>query len=98
MVFPQVKPTEAQCRSDILRDVRNSNGSTNWNLFAQDRIFLGGSMEQEGDYWFPQGVALVLPSNIGIDVNTHFINYTGAAIQGECYANLYTAAPASVQH
>jgi hypothetical protein len=82
---------------NVIRDLRSPNGTVNYNLLLENRIFLGGSMEQEGDYWFPQGVALALPANMGIDINTHFINYSGAAIQGEAYANFYTAAPGSIQ-
>jgi hypothetical protein len=85
---------------NVIRDLHNSDGTDNLGVEAemQNHIFIGGSMVQEGDYLFPPGVALPLPANAGIDVNTHFINYTPAAIIGECYANIYTADPATIQH
>src|SRR5579872_1324009 len=85
---------------NAIRDLRDAPGNYNYSTETQMQwhIFLGGSMTPEGDYYFPQGVALPLPTNTGIDVNTHFIDYTNSPIIGECYANLYTADPGSVQH
>jgi hypothetical protein len=85
---------------NAIRDLRDAAGNYNYSTETQMQwhIFLGGSMTPEGDYYFPQGVALPLPTNTGIDVNTHFIDYTNSPIIGECYANLYTADPGSVQH
>jgi hypothetical protein len=83
-----------------IRDLRNPDGSYNSateNLMLYHN-FVGGSMIEEDDYHFPPGVGLLLPAHAGIDVNSHFVNYTGAAIEGEAYANLYTVDPANVQY
>ncbi len=85
---------------NTIRDLHLPNGTDNFNVEVemQDHIFVGGSMVEEGDYWFPPGVALPLEANVGIDFNTHFINRTSNVIPGECYANIYTVDPANVQN
>jgi len=98
--FDPTTPGYEMPQNNVLRDLRDANGNYNFSAESQMQwhIFIGGSMTPEGDYYFPQGVALPLPANAGIDVNTHFIDYTSSPIIGECYANLYTADPSTVQH
>ncbi|MEI8134352.1 MAG: hypothetical protein WCH46_04630 [bacterium] len=84
---------------DKIRDIRNPDGTYNYTeLTGPDRLFIGGSMIEEQEYSFPPGVALPLPANIGIDVNTHFINRTNSKLPGECYANFYTVNPSEVKN
>ena len=98
--FDPTMPKSILPKYDIFRDLRNPDGS--YIISTQDQMnyhfFLGGSMVQEEDYWFPPGVALPLAANSGIDFNTHFINRTTNTIPGECYANIYTVNPANIQH
>lgn len=83
---------------NVIRDLRNPDGTLNSFSEMNDHEFLGGSMIQEDVYDFPPGVALKLPAHAGIDMNTHFLNYTGSTISGEAYANMYTTSAANVQH
>jgi hypothetical protein len=85
---------------NTIRDLHLPNGTDNYNVEVQmqDHIFIGGSMVEEGDYWFPPGVALPVEANAGIDFNTHFINRTSNVLPGECYANIYTVDAANVQN
>jgi hypothetical protein len=83
-----------------IRDLRNPDGSENSSVFAsmQWHVFFGGSTTPDFDYYFPTGTALYVAPNTAIDLNSHYINYTGTPIQGEIYANIYTIPQAQVQH
>jgi hypothetical protein len=50
------------------------------------------------NYHFPPGVALRLPANTGLDMNSHYANRSSTIIKGEVYANLYFAEPAKIKH
>ena len=84
---------------NTVRDIRNSDGSMNLlNMIPMAcHVFIGGSMNQNGDYVFPSGVALRLPASMAIDMNVHYVNRTSGEIPGEGYANLYTVPVSQVQ-
>jgi len=42
------------------------------------------------DYEFPEGIALRMPNDYGLDLNGHYFNYTDETITGEIYANIHT--------
>jgi hypothetical protein len=92
-------PCFAPPTSDVVRDIRNPDGTLNllnmWPMACH--VFVGGSMTQHGDYRFPDGVALELPANMGIDMNLHYVNHTQAPVAGEAYANLHTVPRAQVE-
>ncbi len=50
------------------------------------------------NYHFPEGVALKIPANSGLDLNSHYANSSSSIIQGEVYGNLYTIPENEVQH
>ncbi|MBC8156258.1 MAG: hypothetical protein H7Z72_25510 [Bacteroidetes bacterium] len=83
-----------------VRDLRNPDNSLNrqTTLSMANHIFLGGGTESNQDYTFPTGMALKFPANYSIDVNAHYFNKTNTVLYGENYVNLYTTAPATVQH
>lgn len=85
---------------DVVRDIRNPDGSMNLlNMLAMGyHVFFAGSMTPTSDYRFPDGVALRLPANAGLDLNSHYVNKTDREITGEAYANLHTVDRAQVQH
>jgi len=97
---PQQTPKSMLPAFNVIRDLRNPDGSYNNSTEAlmNYHTFLGGSMIQEDEYNFPPGVALKLPAHAGIDFNTHFVNYTPNTIPGECYANIYTTDASKVQY
>lgn len=98
--FADNMPALATPQTNILRDIRNPDGSLNvLNLLPMAyHVFLAGAQTPEMDYRFPPGVALRLPANFGIDLNVHYVNRGADALTGEAFANLYTVAAAQVQH
>jgi hypothetical protein len=85
---------------DRIRDIRRPDGSL--DLLAMVpmayHVFLGGAMTSDTDWSFPPGVALRVPANSSLDLNSHYVNRTDAEIRGEVYTNLHTVDPASVVH
>jgi hypothetical protein len=55
-------------------------------------------MTANGDWRFPAGVALRLPANAVLDLNSHYVNRTDAELSGEIYTNLHTVDASQVQH
>jgi hypothetical protein len=99
-VFDPTTPKYMLPPYDVIRDLHNPDGTDNSNTENQMyyHLFLGGSMVQEGEYAFPDGVGLYLPAGGGIDFNTHFVNRTSDTILGEAYANIYTTDISNVKH
>ena len=85
---------------DVIRDIRNPDGTLD---FANLRpmlyhVFFGGAMEERSEYEFPPGVALRVPPDAALDVNSHYVNRTDAELPGEVYANLHTIDGSQVEH
>ena len=88
-------PTE-----ETFRDIRNENGFINFataQSIANQR-FVFGTQLRITDYEFPEGVALQLPANYGLDMNSHYVNYTDSEAEGQISVNLHTVDPSEVQH
>jgi hypothetical protein len=85
--------------ADAIRDIREPDGSMNFgNMLAMGyHVFFGGSMTESGGYNFPPGVALRVPANASLDLNSHYVNKTTQPLTGEVYANLYTVDSTQVQ-
>lgn len=85
---------------DQVRDLRNADNTLNrqTTLSMANHVFLGGGTQSNQEYAFPAGMALKFPANYSIDVNAHYFNKTSEVLYGENYVNLYTTAPATVQH
>jgi len=85
---------------NVIRDIRDANG--NYILAnvlpMQYHQFVTGTQWPLMNYHFPPGVALRLPANIGLDMNSHYANRSTSIIQGEAYANLHFADPAKIKH
>jgi hypothetical protein len=85
---------------DVVRDIRRLDGTL--DFFAMRpmayHVFFAGAMTSLMSYTFPAGVALRLPANATIDLNSHYVNRGHEMIVGEAYANLHTVDPAQVQH
>ncbi len=86
--------------ADVIRDLRNANGSLNIATFAsmQNHVFWAGTQTPEHDYTLPPGMALLMPAGSSYDMNSHYVNKTGQATTGEVHVNLYTIPKAEVQH
>ncbi len=64
----------------------------------QEHIFIFGTQWPAWDYTFPEGVALKITTDAGLDLNPHYFNYTNETIQGEVYFNLHATLPQDVVH
>jgi hypothetical protein len=82
-----------------IRDLRDANGTYQLTTLATMgyHVFFAGAQATSSDFTFPAGVALKLAANAMIDVNSHYVNSSGAAINGEAEANLHTVPAAQVQ-
>jgi hypothetical protein len=98
--FPPSTPAAALPSPDRIRDIRLPNGSL--DLLAMLPMayheFFGGAMTAEADWRFPPGVALRLPANARLDLNSHYVNRTQAQTFGEVYVNIHTVPQSEVQH
>jgi hypothetical protein len=93
-------PAAATPEADQYRDLRNPDGTPNFFTLAtmEYHVFFAGAMTTTSDYQFPPGVALRLPPNAALDLNSHYVNRTDAEFSGEAYANFHTVDEAQVQH
>jgi len=60
--------------------------------------YLGGTQIPNDELVFPQGVALPINPGVGVDLNSHYTNYTSHEIVGEAFLNLHTVDQTEVQH
>tara|TARA_B100000678_G_scaffold285977_1_gene289970 strand:- start:1042 stop:2685 length:1644 start_codon:yes stop_codon:yes gene_type:complete len=86
--------------SEIFRDIRNFDGSNNFNVLMQMQFhkFISGTQTRLYDYSFPDGVALKIDPLFGFDLNSHYTNYSNDTITGEVYNNFYFSDPNEVEH
>jgi copper type II ascorbate-dependent monooxygenase-like protein len=84
---------------DQIRDLRRADGSLDLAaaLPMAFHTFFAGAQTPNGAYQFPPGVALLLPANASLDLNSHYVNRTAANLTGEVYANLHTVPRSQVQ-
>lgn len=75
-----------------IRDLRNADNSLNLAtaISMSNHVYFAGSQAQSLDYTFPEGMALLLPAGASLDLNSHYVNKTGAVTKGEAQLNLYT--------
>jgi hypothetical protein len=96
--FSKDTPAWVVPQQDRIRDIRRPNGSL--DLLAMIPMgyhtFVAGAMTTNTDWSFPPGVALRVPANTSLDLNSHYVNRTDVEIRGEVYANLHTVDAASV--
>ena len=83
-----------------IRDLHNELGAFNYQTLCYMGIqtFFAGTQWPYMNYHFPPGVALKIPPSFGVDINSHFLNYSGDVPTGEIYGNIYFADPEEVQH
>lgn len=84
---------------NILRDIRNTDGSLNMFTAAemQNHIFFGGGTDVNSDVTLPAGVALKLDPATPLDLNAHYFNKTSLLLKGENYVNFHTIPLSNVQ-
>lgn len=84
----------------VYRDLRNFDGSLNYNVLVQMQYhkFISGTQTRLYDYSFPEGVAIKIDPTLGFDLNSHYANYSNDTIIGEIYNNFHFVDPAEVEH
>ncbi len=83
---------------NTIRDLRNADNSLNplTLLTMSNHVYVAGTQEPYQNYTFPAGTAMIVPANLTLDLNSHYVNRTTSIIPGEAYLNLYTVPAASV--
>ena len=84
----------------VFRDLYNEDGTTNTSTLISMGYhrFVSGTQWPSMDYEFPDGIALRMPNDYGLDLNGHYFNYTDQTIVGEIYANIHTINQEDVEH
>ena len=67
-------------------------------ITLQEHIFVTGTQWPSWSYSLPEGVALEIDSEFGLDLNPHYFNYTDEIIEGEVYLNLHTTPIQDIEH
>jgi hypothetical protein len=98
--FQENTPSYIMPPPNVIRDIRDANGNYIYQnlLPMQYHKFFAGTQWPLLNYHFPPGVALRLPANTGLDMNSHYANRSSTIIKGEVYANLHFAEPAKIKH
>lgn len=98
--FDPKTPTSVMPSPDVMRDIRNADGSMNLaNMAVMGyHVFFAGSMQSRSDFTFPAGTALRVPANSAVDLNVHYANHTTGPVQGEAYVNFHTVPASQVVH
>ncbi|MBC8154257.1 MAG: hypothetical protein H7Z72_15245 [Bacteroidetes bacterium] len=83
---------------NVIRDLRNPDNSLNplTLLSMSNHVYMAGTQEPYQNYVFPEGAAMLIPANLTVDLNSHYVNKTTGIINGEAYMNLYTVPAARV--
>ncbi|GAB3901250.1 hypothetical protein GCM10028803_25610 [Larkinella knui] len=83
-----------------VRDLRNPDNSYNLAtaLTMQNHVYFAGTQSPSIDYSFPEGTALLMPANVTVDLNSHYVNKSTSPITGEVYMNLYTMDKSKVKN
>lgn len=92
-------PNNIKPAFDVIRDIRRPDNSMD-NAAMQPmgyHQFVSGAMTPHESYQFPPGVAIKLPANFAIDMNSHYVNVTSETRTGEAFANFYTVDSSQVQ-
>ena len=66
-------------------------------MTLQEHTFVFGTQMPFWNYTLPEGIALKVNSDYGLDINPHYFNYTDETIQGEVYLNFHTMLPQDVE-
>ena len=80
----------------VMRDQNLPDGRGNITLTMGSGAMYCGAQEPEFIQQFPPGVAVRIPANATIDVNSHYFNLTKETIFGEVFLNMETIPKDSV--
>jgi hypothetical protein len=100
MVLYDFRNANSMPALNVVRDLRNTDNSLNiiTALQISNHIFLGGGTNAGQEYIFPEGMALLIPAGMTIDLNPHYFNKTTGILYGENNVNLYTVDKSKVKN
>src|SRR5262245_45638685 len=99
LTFADTTPASVMPPYNVVRDIRAPDGSmilSNMKMMGWQNFYAGANTAYENKV-LPPGVALELPANASLDLNSHYINRTIKPFPGEVYINLYTVPLSQVQ-
>ncbi|MEE2658742.1 MAG: hypothetical protein VX733_09585 [Candidatus Latescibacterota bacterium] len=98
--FEEDVPADVMPEEGVIRDLRDRHGVPQPENFLpilfQEFIF--GTQWPSMQYEMPESVALRIPANYAIDMNSHYVNRTDESFEGEVYVNLHYADPDEIEH
>ncbi|MGB0862771.1 MAG: hypothetical protein ACPG19_03955 [Saprospiraceae bacterium] len=80
----------------VMRDQNLADGRGNFSLTMGSGAMYCGAQEPDFVSEFPKGVAVKIPANSTIDMNSHYFNLTNETLFGEVYLNMHTIPKDSV--
>jgi Copper type II ascorbate-dependent monooxygenase, C-terminal domain. len=90
--FTNQLPPNLKPELNMIRDIRNANGSNNLkNMLAMPyHVYIAGAQTSYSDFKLPEGVVISIPANTAMDLNSHYVNKLASSIKGEVYMNLFS--------
>lgn len=74
----------------VMRDQNLSDGRGNFNLTMGSGAMYYLTQVPEFELALPDGVAILIPKNATVDINSHYFNVTDEVQFGEVFVNFYT--------
>jgi hypothetical protein len=99
LTFADSTPANVIPAYNVVRDIRAPDGSmilSNMLMMGWQNFYAGANTPYENKV-LPAGVALELPANTSLDLNSHYINTTNVPLPGEVYVNFHTVPASQVQ-
>ncbi|WNJ20442.1 hypothetical protein [Pontibacter sp. G13] len=74
----------------VMRDQNLPDGRPNFSLTMGSGAMYCGAQEPDFTLDLPDGVAMYVPANASMDINSHYFNVSDEIIFGEVYLNMHT--------
>ncbi|MEL7529842.1 MAG: hypothetical protein AAFN10_00965 [Bacteroidota bacterium] len=81
----------------VMRDQNLPDGRANFTLTMGSGAMYCGAQEPSFIQQFPPGIAVRIPANSSLDINSHYFNVTGQTLFGEVFLNMLTIPADSVK-
>lgn len=81
----------------VMRDQNLPDGRANFNLTMGTGAMYCGAQEPKFDLRLPPGIAMKIPANASLDINSHYFNVTDNTLFGEVFLNMRTIPEDSVK-
>ncbi|MCI4667673.1 MAG: hypothetical protein MRZ79_05885 [Bacteroidia bacterium] len=81
----------------VMRDQNLADGRVNFNLNMGSGAMYCGAQEPNFTLQLPPGIAIRIPANASLDMNSHYFNVTNQTLFGEVFLNMTTIPVDSVK-